>query len=124
MVIDPLFIVGTIVCLVSTVLCVSAAVLRHGPNDLTILSAAAVELFLIVYTVAAVIRQTGGETLNGPAWEFWGYLFTAAVIPIGAVWWSLMDRSRWSNLVLGAVGITVFVMLFRMEQIWDGVQLG
>ena len=123
MVVDPLYIVGTIVCLVSTVLCVGAAIRKHGPNDLTILSVAAIELFLLVYAVAALIRQSGGESLNGPAWEFWGYLLTAVVIPIGAVWWSLIDRSRWSNLVLGAVGITVFVMLFRMEQIWDGVPL-
>ena len=123
MVIDPLFIVGTIVCLVSTVLCVSAAVLRHGPNDLTILSAAAVELFLLVYGVVSLVRLAGGQGIAGEPWEFWGYLLTALIIPVGAVWWSLMDRSRWSNIVLSAVGITVFVMLFRMEQIWDGATL-
>ena len=123
MVIDPLFIVGTVVCLVSVVLCVGASILKHGPNDLTILSAAAVELFLLVYGVAAIIRQVGGEGVAGEPWEFWGYLFTALLVPVGAIWWSLMDRSRWSNLVLGAVGITVFVMLFRMEQIWDGAPL-
>ena len=123
MVVDPLIIVGTVVCLVSVVLCIGAAILKHGPNDLTILSAAAVELFLLVYGVAAVIRQVGGEGVAGEVWEFWGYLFTAMLVPAGAIWWSLMDRSRWSNVVLGAVGITVFVMLFRMEQIWDGVPL-
>ncbi|WP_237687502.1 hypothetical protein [Arthrobacter jiangjiafuii] len=123
MVVDPMFIVGTIVCLVSLVLCFGAAILKQGPNDLTILSVAAVELFLLVYGVTAVFRQIGGEGVAGPVWEFWGYLFTAMLVPAGAIWWSLMDRSRWSNVVLGAVGITVFVMLFRMEQIWDGVPL-
>ena len=123
MVVDPMFIMGTIVCLVSVVLCFGAAILKHGPNDLTILSVAAVELFLLVYAVFGVIRQLGGEGVAGEVWEFWGYLFTAVLIPVGAIWWSLMDRSRWSNLVLGAVGITVFVMLFRMEQIWDGAPL-
>ena len=123
MVVDPLFIVGTIVCLVSLVLCFGAAILKQGPNDLTILSVAAVELFLLVYAVAAGIRQIGGEGVAGEVWEFWGYLFTAVLIPVGAIWWSLMDRSRWSNLVLGAGGITVCVMLFRMEQIWDGAPL-
>ena len=123
MVVDPMFIVGTIVCLVSLVLCFGAAILKQGPNDLTILSAAAVELFLLVYGAASLIRLAGGEGIAGEAWEFWGYLVTALLVPVGAVWWSLMDRSRWSNLVLGAVGITVFVMLFRMEQIWDGAPL-
>ncbi|MCC9206162.1 hypothetical protein [Arthrobacter sp. zg-Y769] len=120
---DPLFLVGSLVCLVSVVLCIGAAALKQGPNDLTILSAAAVELFLLVYGAASLIRLAGGEGIAGEAWEFWGYLLTALVIPVGALWWSLLDRSRWSNIVLSAVGITVFVMLFRMEQIWDGATL-
>ena len=121
--VDLLFIVGSLICLVSVVLCMGAAILKQGPNDLTILSVAAVELFLLVYGVASLIRLGGGQSIAGEPWEFWGYLFTALIVPVGAVWWSLMDRSRWSNIVLGAVGITVFVMLFRMEQIWDGVNL-
>ncbi|KAD3515383.1 hypothetical protein [Arthrobacter yangruifuii] len=121
--VDPLFLVGALVCLVSVVLCIGAAALKQGPNDLTILSAAAVELFLLVYGGASLLRLAGGQGIAGAAWEFWGYLLTALIIPVGAVWWSLMDRSRWSNIVLSAVGITVFVMLFRMEQIWDGANL-
>lgn len=120
MIVDPLFVIGAVVCLACFALCVGAAILRQGPNDLTILSAAAVELFLLVYGVFSLIRLAGGQTIAGQPWEFWGYLLTALLIPVGAVWWSLMDRTRWSNLVLGAVGATVFVMLFRMEQIWDG----
>ena len=121
--VDLMFIIGSVVCLVSVVLCIGAAVLRQGPNDLTILSAAAVELFLLVYGVVSLVRLAGGQGIAGEPWEFWGYLLTALIIPVGAVWWSLMDRSRWSNVVLSAVGITVFVMLFRMEQIWDGATL-
>lgn len=122
MVVDPMFVIGALVCLVSSILCIGAAVLRQGPNDITILADAAVLLYLIVYGIGAGIRIAGGEALAGPAWEFWGYYATAMLIPVGAFWWAIMDRSRWSNLVLGAVGVTVFVMIFRMEQIWDGVQ--
>lgn len=118
---DPFFLVGSIICGVSVLLCVGAALLRQPPNDITILSVAAVELFLLAYTVGAVIRQLTGEPVLGEAWEFWGYLLTALLVPVGAFWWSILERSRWSNLVLGAAGATVFVMLYRMEQIWDGV---
>jgi hypothetical protein len=101
-------------------MCLVAGLMKKAPNDPTIYSVLAVELVLLVYLVGSIVRVATGEQIAGEAWEFWGYLFTALLIPVGAVWWSLMDRSRWSNLVLGAVGITVFVMLFRMEQIWDG----
>ncbi|WP_323961275.1 hypothetical protein GC088_05670 [Arthrobacter sp. JZ12] len=121
MVVDGFFIAGAAVCLLSTLVCVGAAAIRQPPNDITILAVAAVELFLLVYLVAGVLRQAGGESVAGEPWEFWGYLVTALMIPVGAFWWAILERSRWSNLVLGAVGITIFVMLFRMEQIWDGV---
>lgn len=120
MIVDGFFIVGTIVCLLSTLLCIGAAIIKQPPNDVTILAVAAVELFLLVYLVAAVFRQLGGEPVMGESWEFWGYLVTALLLPVGAFWWAVLERSRWSNLVLGAVGVTIFVMLVRMEQIWDG----
>ncbi|MHA7155453.1 hypothetical protein [Arthrobacter sp. TMN-50] len=123
MIVDGFFIAGVVVCLVSAAICIGAAVIRQPPNDITILAVAAVELFLVIYGVAAIIRQAGGETLNGEVWEFWGYLLTALCIPLAGFWWAILERSRWSNLVLGAAGITVFVMLYRMEQIWDRVPL-
>ena len=118
---DPFLLTGTLVCLLSAVLCIGAALLRQPPNDITILSVAAVELFLLAYAVGAVVRQVAGEPVLGEAWEFWGYLLTALVVPVGAFWWAILEKTRWSNFVLAAAGLTVFVMLFRMEQIWDGV---
>ncbi|MFJ6001961.1 hypothetical protein [Arthrobacter sp. NPDC092385] len=118
---DAFLLIGVLVCGVSALLCVGAALLRRPPNDITILSTAAVELFLVVYAVGAVIRQVAGEPVLGEAWEFWGYLLTALLVPVGAFWWSILEKTRWSNYVLAAAGVTVFVMLFRMEQIWDGV---
>lgn len=106
--------------MLSLLICVGAAMVRQPPNDITILSVAAVELFLFVYAAAAVVRQAMGEAVTGPVWEFWGYLLTAVLVPVGAFWWAILERSCWSNLVLGAVGGTIFVMLVRMEQIWDG----
>jgi hypothetical protein len=119
-IVDGFFITGAVITLVSTLICVVAALIRQPPNDITILAVAAVELFLLVYGVAAIIRQFGGEAVAGETWEFWGYWLTALLVPVAAFWWAILERSRWSNLVLGAVGLTVLVMLYRMEQIWDG----
>lgn len=120
MIASGFFIAGALVCLASFAISVIATILRTHPDDVAILSVAAVELFLIVYSVAAAVRQLGGEALAGEAWEFWGYVLTALIIPVAAFWWAVTDKTRWSNLVLAAAGATVFVMLVRMEQIWQG----
>ncbi|MDP9883517.1 putative membrane protein [Sinomonas atrocyanea] len=117
---DPFFLVGAVLCALSLILCVAAVVTKTYPGDAAIVSVAVVELFLVVYGIGAGIRQAGGEAVRGEPWEFWGYLATALIVPVAAFWWAIADRTRWSNAVLAAVPVTIFVMLFRMEQIWNG----
>jgi hypothetical protein len=116
--VDGYFYMILTVGLLSTVICVTAGVLKKAPNDITILSVAAVELALLVYFVGSIIRLVSGEHMVGEAWEFWGYLVTALMLPVAAVYWSILERTRWSNFVLGAVGVTALVMAARMNQIW------
>lgn len=115
---DAYFYIILVVGLVSTVVCLTAAILKKAPNDTTILSVAAVELSLLVYLVGSIIRVAGGEQIVGEPWEFWGYLLTALLLPVGAVYWAILERTRWSNFVLAAVGVTALVMAARMNQIW------
>jgi hypothetical protein len=121
---DGWFYAALVVGLVSTAICVGAAALKKVPNDVTLLSVAAVELFVLVFLVASIVRVAGGEHIAGQTWEFWAYLVTAAVIPIGGFYWAILERSFWSNYVLGAVGVTVIVMMARMAQIWYGTAAG
>lgn len=123
MTIDGWFIAGMIVGLASTIICVLAAVMKKKPNDITLLALAAVELFIVVYAVASIIRLATGEHLVGEAWEFWGYMLTAAALPVAGFYWAMMERTYWSNYVMSAVGVTVVVMLARMAQIWYGTGL-
>ncbi|KRE77524.1 hypothetical protein [Arthrobacter sp. Soil763] len=115
---DAYFYIILVVGLVSTFLCVGAGILKKAPNDATILSVAAVELSLLVYLVGSIIRVASGEQMAGEPWEFWGYLVTALMLPLGAVYWAILERTRWSNFVLAAVGVTALVMAARMNQIW------
>jgi hypothetical protein len=115
---DAYFWIILAVGLLSTGICLGAGILRKVPNDLTILSVAAVELALVVYFVGSLIRVISGEPIAGEAWEFWGYLATALLLPPAAVYWSILERTRWSNFVLAAVGVTALVMAARMNQIW------
>ena len=123
MTLDAWFIIGAVVGVASTAVCVAAGVLKKKPNDVTILALAAVELFIIVYAIASAVRLLSGESLAGEAWEFWGYMFTAAMLPVAGFYWALMERTHWSNYVMGAVGVTVAVMLARMAQIWYGTAI-
>ncbi|MDR5711131.1 hypothetical protein [Nesterenkonia flava] len=118
-----MFIVGTAICGLSTLICWIMTALRNHPADSSIISLAAVELYLIVYAVYAGIRQATGATVTGEAWEFWGYILTALILPVGVFIWAVIDKTRWSNLVMSFVGLVVFVMLYRLEEIWWGTTL-
>lgn len=120
MTIDAWFVIGAVVGLASTIVCVVAAVMKKKPNDITLLALIAVELFVVAYAMGSAVRLAGGQQLAGEAWEFWGYMFTAAMLPVAGFYWAMMERTYWSNYVMSAVGITVVVMLARMAQIWYG----
>lgn len=121
MTLDAWFFVGLVVGLASTIICVVASVLKKKPNDVTLLSLAAVELFVLVYAAASLVRVISGATIVGAEWEFWGYMFTAAMLPVAGFYWAMMERTFWSNYVMSAVGVTVVVMMARMAQIWYGI---
>lgn len=119
MITDAWFWAGTAVCAASLLVCVAMTFLRRHPADSSILSLAAVELFLLVYGGGSLLRG-GAEPIRGEVWEFWGYVLTALIVPVVAFLWAVTDKTRWSNLVMAAVGPTVFVMLHRMQVIWFG----
>lgn len=115
---DAFFYIVLVVGLASTLLCVGAALLRKVPNDVTLLSVVAVEVTLVIYLVGSIVRVIAGEVIAGEAWEFWGYLVTAMLLPPAAIYWAILEKTRWSNFVLAAVGVTAVVMAARMNQIW------
>jgi hypothetical protein len=45
-------------------------------------------------------------------------IITMPALPVLAIVWALIDRSRWATVILGVAAITVAVMLYRMNQIW------
>lgn len=119
-----MMIVGTVVCAASMLICWAMTGVRKHPADSSIVSIAAVELFLLAYGLYAGVRQLGFDAaITGEVWEFWGYLATALLLPIGVFIWAMVDRTRWSNLVMSSVGLVVFVMVYRMEEIWWGSAL-
>lgn len=88
------------------------------PNDYTLGATALVEVLLLVQIVVALVAPAVGNTPTGSALEFWVYLVSAALVPPAAAIWALIDRTRWSTVILGVACLAIAVMVYRMGQIW------
>lgn len=88
------------------------------PNDYTLGATLLVEALLLVQLVMAVIAPFVGNVATGSALEFWIYLVSAILIPPAAVMWGLIERNRWSSVVLGVACLSIAIMVYRMSQIW------
>ena len=63
----------------------------------------------------AIIAPLAGNPPTGSLLEFWVYLVSAALIPPAAVGWALLERSRWSTVIMGVAALAVAVMVWRMH---------
>ncbi|MGV8884063.1 MAG: hypothetical protein ACOH1T_00550 [Microbacteriaceae bacterium] len=88
------------------------------PNDITMGLTALVGVLLIVQLVVALLSPLFGNAPSGSLLEFYTYLVSALLIPPFAITYGLVDRSRWSTVVLGVACLAVVVMVYRMHQIW------
>ncbi|PZQ91768.1 MAG: hypothetical protein DI534_02070 [Leifsonia xyli] len=102
--------------------CVVLGLVGRKPNDVSVFALVLVELLLLAQVVVAIVAPLIGTAPTGNPVEFWAYLVSALIIPPLAIFWALVERTRWSNVVLGAAAFAIAVMLWRMEQIWN-VQL-
>lgn len=106
------------VAVVAGLLCVIAGLAGRRPSDLTVGSLALIEVLLIVQVVIAIIAPLAGNPPTGSILEFWVYLVSAVLLPLGGVAWALIERSRWSTVIMGIVALSVAVMVWRMHVIW------
>jgi hypothetical protein len=104
-------------------LCVALGFAGRKPSDLTMGATALVELLLIAQVVVAIVAPLAGNPPTGNLLEFWAYLISAALVPPLAAVWALVERTRWSTVILGTACLAIAVMLYRMNVIWT-VQLG
>ncbi len=100
------------------VLCLVAGFAGRRPADLTLGALALVELLLIAQFVVALVAPAFGNLPTGNLIEFYVYLVSAMLLPPLAALWALVDRTRWSTVVLGVAALAIAVMVFRMHEIW------
>ena len=101
---------------------ITAGLIGRRPGDVTVGSLALIELLLIVQIVVAIVSPFAGNPPSGSLLEFWTYLVSAALVPVAGAAWALIERSRWSTVIMGVAALAVAVMVWRMHIIWT-VQL-
>lgn len=108
------------VAVVLGVACIIIGLLGKVPGDFSVGSLAFIELLLVGQFVVSIVQPLVGNHIVGDGLEFWTYLIAAMLLPIGAIMWVFIDRTRWSTVVLGAAALSVAVMVWRMQVIWSG----
>jgi hypothetical protein len=93
---------------------------KRKPSLISIGAVGVIELGLLVQLVSSILLVVGGARAKGDTIEFFAYLLVALIVPLGASFWALIERTRWSTFVLSVGSLTVAIMLVRMHQIWFG----
>ena len=106
------------VAVIAGILCVVAGLAGRPPGDVSVGSLALLEVLLLAQVVIAIIAPFAGNPPTGSLLEFWVYLVSAALLPVAAVAWALLERSRWSTVIMGIAALAVAVMVWRMHAIW------
>jgi len=106
---------------VAGLLLVVMGLIGRKPSGFPLALVAGSEFGLLMQLIASITLVILGERAKLDTWEFFGYLIVALMVPVAAAIWALIDRNRWSTVVMGAGILTVVVMLVRMQQIWSGV---
>lgn len=107
-----------VVALAGGVVAIVMGSMGRKPNDLTMGFTGVVALLLIVQLAVSIACPITGNLPTGSLLEFYIYLISAILVPIAAGFWALLERTRWSTLVLGVAMLAVAIMLYRMSQIW------
>ncbi|MWV50359.1 hypothetical protein GRS96_13885 [Rathayibacter sp. VKM Ac-2803] len=106
------------VAVVAGLLCLILGLFNRRPSDISVGATAIVELLLIVQLAVAIVSPQVGNSPSGSLPEYYIYLISALLLPLAAGFWALIERSRWSTVILGVVCLSVAVMVYRMHQIW------
>lgn len=108
-----------VIAIAAGIFCLVAGLIGRRPSDFSVGALALVEVLLIVQMIVAIVAPLIGNPPTGDLLEYWVYLVSAVLLPVGAVLWALMERSRWSTVILGVAALAIAVMLWRMQVIWS-----
>lgn len=93
---------------------------RRGkhPGPAGVVTAALAIVAVLIMTVMAVVGLVGGHDLAEAA-TFYGYLATFVIAVPTGLFFSWMEPTKWSSMMLAASGFIVAVLALRLDQLWN-----
>lgn len=98
--------------------CLVLGLLGRQPDDVSLGSILLVEILLFAQLVISLLAPAFGNAPSGSPLEFYTYLISAIILLPLAGFWGLIERTKWSTVVLGVAALAAAIMLYRMLQIW------
>ncbi|MBM9465495.1 hypothetical protein JL108_18755 [Aeromicrobium sp. YIM 150415] len=80
---------------------------------------AVLEVILVGILIGAIVAYNGRDHDVDPV-LFFSYLATVLVVPPVAVFWGVIERSRWGTGVVVIAMVTVAALMLRLQGIWSG----
>ncbi|MGB3413885.1 MAG: hypothetical protein WBA28_04125 [Microbacteriaceae bacterium] len=106
------------IALIGGAFCLVRGLAGKIPNDLTLAAGAFTTIGLMIQLPMSIIAPLTSNAPEGDLVEYWMYHITAILIIVAAVFWSLVERNRWSTIILGLACFSVAIMFWRMNVIW------
>lgn len=107
-----------VISVLAGLLCLILGLAGRRPSDWSVGSLALIEVLLIAQVVIAIVAPLAGNPPSGSLLEYWVYLVSAVLLVFGGAAWALLERSRWSTVIMGVVALSIAVMVWRMHIIW------
>lgn len=100
--------------------CAVTAIRNKPTGDPHLYGSAIVEAVLLVQVAVAVVRLARGDRPDEFA-TFIAYLVLVPfVLPIG-FFLSLVERTRWGTIILGASALALAILVVRLQDLWGTV---
>lgn len=115
---DVLYLVTAAIALVVTVLAV-ICLARNRPVDWpTFWAAAALEVAVLAVLVSQIVGAASpGVTVSVPT--IIGYAIAAVLLTPLAVFWAMVDRTRYGTGAIGVAAVAIMVIMLRLHQVWE-----
>jgi hypothetical protein len=96
---------------------------RNRRMGITLLAALGVVEILLLVEVGIIVAKlvSGGRPASLPT--LIGYLIATPIVPLVAVVWGAMERSRWGPAVIAVAGLVAAVLMVRLHQIWPVIRV-
>ena len=117
-VLQPLTIVVYVLSALLAVLAVHRMLRRRLIDDPIIITAAVLEVALVVQLVVGLARS-GAITDGAERATFIAYLFTVLVVAPAAVFMAIKEKTRWAMGVVIGAAVVVAILVARLQQIWS-----